>query len=300
MDEGQATKLLQSLLGKAGVRPGMVLHLTVDMSRVPLPDYPAALSREAIRVREQKWCAFLWQGIGKVLGSAGTLLVHTFTYAYAGGTPFVLEETPSESGPFTEFIRTRPEAIRSLHPIFSMAGIGPQAASILENTGRSAFGPTSPFGRLADQECYFLSLGTTVGASMTYLHHMEQQVGVNHRYNKAFNSAIQSHGKIFPGPWLANLRYLGVGVWPALPKGEEALRQAGVLLEVEVGGFQAQGVAYGDVNQVGYALLAQNPCAFAAQDFVVELDEAQVSEAPAIAERIRFCLLPADADKGEV
>ena len=121
----------------------------------------------------------------EILGPEGTLLVGTFTYTCSQSSfPFILEESPSEIGPFTDWLRQQPDAVRSLHPIFSLAGVGVHASEILSQTGGSAFGPYSPFGRLANYKARFVNLGIPFSQSLTYVHHLEQCYGCNHRYNK--------------------------------------------------------------------------------------------------------------------
>ena len=160
MTEVEASKTLKMLLDELGVASGETIYLAIDLGRVPLPSWPVALNRNAIREREDRWCAFLFEQILEALGPHGTLLVGTFSYSCGNPeNPFVVEETRSEIGPFTNWVRQQPQTIRSLHPIFSVAGIGPNAADILTNTGGAAFGPCSPFGRLAPHGARFVNLG---------------------------------------------------------------------------------------------------------------------------------------------
>lgn len=278
--EPEARAALDHLLTGLGVEPGRVVNLAIDMGRVPLPDWRVPLDSQAIAERGRRWCGFILEQVMDHLGPAGTLVVHTFSYSYARGIPFDRQATPSEVGPFTEYVRQQEGTRRSLHPMFSLSAMGALADELTRNVGKSAFGPTSSFAALVGHGARFVALGTTVGQSMTYLHHMEQQVGANHRYNKAFATPVMDDGRTVPGPWLANLRWRGLDCLPGLTHAEAGLRAGGVLTEIEWMGYPNQAVDIIDTDRVGYAMLAADPHAFAEYPVVVELDENAVAEAP--------------------
>jgi len=281
MTETEASQAIQSLLADLGVGRGETVYLGIDMARLPLPRWPAALNREAVRAREARWCAFVFDQIMEVLGSDGTLLVGTFTYSC--GHPdiaFVLEETPSEIGPFTDWLRQRPGAIRSLHPLFSLAGIGARAAAILSNTGAAAFGPCSPFGRLAAEGARFVNLGIPFRQSLTYVHHLEQCYGCNHRYHKVIPGAVFQNGQRVEREFLGYLRWRGVDSAVAVGPLEDALKQAGVLREVDRPGLFGQSALVADVDRIGYAMLTENAWAFSTRKVRVDLDDTAVAAVP--------------------
>ena len=79
MTEFEASQALKTLLEELGVVSGETIYMGLDMARLPLPHWPTALNRVAIRAREDRWCAFLFEQIMEVLGPSGTLLVGTFS-----------------------------------------------------------------------------------------------------------------------------------------------------------------------------------------------------------------------------
>ena len=106
--------------------------LAIDMGKIPLPAYSASLTHEGFRERERLWCQFVLDALLDVLTPSGTLLVPSFSYTCTQAkSEYISETTPSENGPFTNFVRVPPKAIRSLHPIFSLTGIGRDAVSLL-------------------------------------------------------------------------------------------------------------------------------------------------------------------------
>src|SRR3990172_8355162 len=58
----------------------------------------------------------------------GTLAVPAFNFSFARGEPYDPQRTPAEGmGAFSEYIRQRPEARRTSHPMQSLAVIGRHA-----------------------------------------------------------------------------------------------------------------------------------------------------------------------------
>ena len=274
LTEAEASQALKSLLSDLGVVRGETIYLGIDMARIPLPHWPVELNRAAIRAREDRWCAFIFEQIMDVLGPSGTMLVGTFSYSCSNpAVPFVLEETPSEIGPFTNWFRQQSQAIRSLHPIFSVAGIGPLASEILTNVGGAAFGPCSPFGRLSGSDVRFVSLGVPFHLSITYLHHLEQCYGCNHRYHKIFTTPVIKEGVIQKGPFLGYVRWRGLDAGSDFKLCETRMMAEGVLREVNWNDCVNQAVLARDVDRIGYAMLTENPCAFVSRDVQVDLNE---------------------------
>lgn len=281
MTEEEASAALSSLLNGLGIRAGDTIFLAIDMARLPLPRWPVALSRDAIRAREDRWCAFVFDHVMSVLGAEGTLLVGTFSYSCGNpAIPFNYETTPSEIGPFTDWVRRRPDAIRSLHPIFSVTAIGAKAEELVRVTGAAAFGPCSPFGRLATQKARFVNLGIPFSQSLTYIHHLEQCYGCNHRYHKVFSGHVFQNGKRIERNFLGYMRWRGVDAAVDVGPLENALKQAGVLIEVNQFSLFGQAASVADVDRIGYAMLTENPWAFSTRKVCIDLDDSAVAADP--------------------
>lgn len=273
MNEAEARRAFQSILDQLAIERGDTLYLGIDMARVPLPRYEAALDPAAIKEREERWCRFVLEELLARLGPEGTLLTPTFSYGYArDGRPYHHETSPSETGPFTEYVRTRPGAIRSLHPLNSISGVGRHAAAILENVGKAGYGAMSPFARLTGYRTKFLCLGSPVGLALTYAHHLEHMYGVNHMYHKAYTTPVYRKGEPVPGPWLCFVRYLGVGIEARIGRLEERLREQGLLKEARHAGHPMQCMAAADVDAVGYGMLREDSCAFLEQNIQVHVE----------------------------
>jgi aminoglycoside 3-N-acetyltransferase len=111
-------------------------------------------------------------------GRSGTVLVPTLSFrSYDPARPrFDAQATPSDTGRVTEVFRRRPEAVRSLHPVSSVAALGPAAGYLREAHLDTPCGASSPYARLAglDGACLFLGAGL---ASNSVFHVAEEAVG---------------------------------------------------------------------------------------------------------------------------
>lgn len=293
MTEGKASHSLKRMFEKLQVSRGQTIYLGLDMARLPLPTWPVPLNRDAIRAREARWCAFLFENLMDVLGPNGTLLVGTFSYSCSNPeVTFVLEETPSEIGPFTNWFRQHPQSIRSLHPIFSVAGVGRHAIDILKNTGGAAFGPCSPFGRLVTHNARFVNLGVPLKQTLTYVHHLEQCYGCCHRYHKVFHGSVMQNGKKVDQEFIGYMRWRGVDAGINLEPLEKALKGVDVLAEINEPGLYGQSVLAVDVDRIGYQLLSKDSLAFSAPKIRIDIDDSQVASKPSLSPIITFKLLP--------
>jgi aminoglycoside 3-N-acetyltransferase len=274
LTEIEARAALEGILDRLGVQAGDRIMLGIDMGRLPLPAYTAALSREAFRERERKWCQFVLDVLTGRLGASGTLLAPSFTYSCSKpGSIFVAASTPSENGPFTEFFRSQSQAVRSLHPIFSVSGIGRDAEAILHNVGRSAFGAMSPFSRFAGHGVRFLCLGVELRNCITYIHHLEQSYGCPHRYNKSFDIQVTADTEKTAGEWYAYVGYRGIDYASDIASLQHALKAKGSLVEAEWNGHPNHLAEIAAVDSVGYELLTKDCSAFVNRRLKLRFDD---------------------------
>ena len=95
----------------------------------------------------------------EVLGGEGTLMVPTFNYNLEQEI-FDPATVRSQTGLITETVRKRPEAIRSLHPNYSVAAIGKDAEALTRKHWEAeATGVGSPIDRIARAGGSILLLG---------------------------------------------------------------------------------------------------------------------------------------------
>jgi aminoglycoside 3-N-acetyltransferase len=122
-----------------------------------------------------------------VLGAAGTLLLPLFNFDFASGAPFDIRSTPSQMGALTEAARTRPEAVRTGHPIYSFAVLGNARERFRGLNNFSGYGPDSPFGILHKAKGKIAVLDLPDQNSMTFYHYVEESMSVDYRFHKQFS-----------------------------------------------------------------------------------------------------------------
>jgi aminoglycoside N3'-acetyltransferase len=132
------------------------------------------------------------EAILSVIGSAGTLVVPTFNFAFARGERYDPTSTPSAGmGAFSEYVRQHPQARRTPHPMQSVAVIGYYAEDLVRRDTLSAFDPGSAFERMLELDFKLLLLGADARA-ISMFHYCEQRASVPYRYWKEFSGEVRT------------------------------------------------------------------------------------------------------------
>jgi aminoglycoside 3-N-acetyltransferase len=222
---------LTNQLHAAGLQRGDIVHVQSDLRAIGPVDAPPR--REAI-------LEFYLRAFREVLGAEGTLTVLTASMACGRtGSPFLVEETPSEVGVFSEFVRQQPETVRSLHPILSVAGCGPRAAEICGGAHFEGVGWDSPWGRLHRAGAKTMTLGMGAnGGGTTYFHYLETSYGVPYKYVKVMPSPVMQNGREVPGPFTLSVRYHDFQIKNTPVRLKRQLLERGLATEVTIGNAQ--------------------------------------------------------------
>jgi aminoglycoside 3-N-acetyltransferase len=131
-----------------------------------------------------------------------TIVVATNTLALCNtDIPFDIENSKSEMGALTEYIRLQPGAVRSNHPFASYTAIGKDAGYICHDNSMHAYGPNSPKSRMLELGAQYLCLGVHPYDSTTAIHHAEFLSNVPYRYVKEFLHPILINGVIKKKPF---------------------------------------------------------------------------------------------------
>ncbi len=215
-------------LRRSGLERGDIVHVQSDLRIIGLVDSPA--TREGI-------LEFYLRAFQEVLGSEGTLSVLTATMVCGRtGQPFIREETPSEVGVFSEYIRKRPGAVRSLHPILSVAALGPRAGEICGGAHGEGVGYDSPWGRLHRAGAKMMTLGMGAdGGGTTYFHYIETAYGVPYKYVKVLPCGVIAAGREIAGTWTMSVRYHDFMVKNTPVRLKRRLLERGQATEVQTG-----------------------------------------------------------------
>lgn len=240
---------LQDALTAVGLRQGDLALLHSDASAVIKMSGDDDWSRplELLRV-----------AVAEVLGDQGTLIVPTFNWDFCKGRPYDAAKTPSQLGLFSNYIRTRPEAQRSLHAIFPFAGIGPLVPALFSGISKSSFGLESVFDRLRQKNAKLVFLNTSFFCC-TFVHHVEQVHGVSYRYQKYFTGTVTANGETYEDTFEFYVRdeKLTVNSYPT--RLGERMRREGLLQAASLGDGEILSTTCGDVFREAMTALDDDP-----------------------------------------
>ena len=202
---------------------------------------------------------FHYSAFCEVIGPEGTLSVLSSFEDYGRyGTPYILEDSPSLSGVFSEHVRTRPGSIRSMHPIMSVTSVGKNAFEISGGPHYEGLGYDSPWGKLLEMNAKLMVYGGRFRDGMTFFHFLENLYGVPYTYTKIYNIPVISHGIELTGPFTMAVRYLDFGIEnDAIPL-EEKLLSEGLGIESPVGRTTISLTDCNSVIKSGFEALREN------------------------------------------
>lgn len=194
-----------------------------------------------------------------VVGDKGTIVVPSFTFAFARGERFDPASSAGESmGVFADHVRELPFARRSPHPLQSVAAIGPFADDICSRDTAGAFDPGSPFDRMLELDFKLLLLGASVD-NVSMIHYSEQHVGVPYRFWKDFAGEVKT-----PSGWQPRSYRLYARDQERKPEFdlsviEAHLRSAGVWRETPVGSGRVALTGLRAFHESASEILRQDP-----------------------------------------
>lgn len=190
---------LLSAYAALGVAPGRLIYVGADLAKLLRYREPG---------RENLLSAHL-RAFRELLGPTGTLFVPTASLNLCN-TDIVFDLDATESndmGVFAEYVRRQPDAIRSFHPFWSVAGIGPAAGDILNDFRRHAYGWGSVFQRFIEHDVLGVNIGKSPHYSISAVHHVETAVGVPYRYTKEFIHPVLRQGRVEREPFYLSVLY---------------------------------------------------------------------------------------------
>lgn len=215
-------------LRACGIGAGDIVHVQSDLFTLgPVDCEP----------NRERMLEFYLNGFLELLGPEGTLTTCTSFEDYGRhGTPFVREQSPSRLGAFSEYIRTRPGAVRSMHPIVSIAALGKRAEEICAGSHYDGFGYASPWGRLHRANAWIMTLGLDAnGGGTTFFHYIEKLYGVPYQYTKLFSYPVISDGHEVPGPFTMSVRYLDFGIVNTPVRVKNRMVELGEASDIKIG-----------------------------------------------------------------
>jgi len=151
-------------------------------------------------------CEAFFEAIQKRLGPGGTIVVPVFTNCFADGEPFDPAGTISTCGAFSEWVRQRDDASRSVDPFYSVSSVGPLRDQIIKGISNNSFDENSIFSRFHELNGSILNLNFDAGS--TFIHYVERQLKIPYRFDKRFTGTIIDDGVATEHDWTIWVRYL--------------------------------------------------------------------------------------------
>jgi aminopeptidase-like protein/aminoglycoside N3'-acetyltransferase len=217
------------------------------------------------------------------VGPTGTILVPTYTFSFWQGEEFDAQNTPTKGGEwspsrdFLEYFRCLPGVVRSVDPIYSVAGLGPKANPMLLGLPPTCFGEDSVFDRLKKVGGKICAIGLGLRQA-TFLHYVEESVGVPFRFKKLFTGYSVNDGRKEKKGWLCSVRILAPNGESDGSLLESGALNAGICKSVQVGRGEVQEIDSRTYFEYAIPALTKAPWTTAkgpAGD-PVELEEARV------------------------
>ena len=207
--------LIEESLIKVGVEQGDIVLVHSDSTVV----------REITGLKWAEALNLLKDCFLNVLGESGTLIVPTFNWDFCNGKPYVHEKTRSQVGMFTNNVLFDDRSLRSFHPIYSFAAIGPQKEEIFSNISKSSFGKNSVFHKLHKLNAKIILFNFDLGT--TFVHYVEQKLKVEYRYIKYFTGKVIKDSNEYEDTFDFFVRYLDRDVAVNLSKLHDYLHSTG-------------------------------------------------------------------------
>jgi len=222
INDNKIKNLVQEALQTIGLKEGDIVLLHSD----------ATVVRELTGLKWADSMNLLKDCFFNVLGDCGTLIVPTFNWDFCKGKTYVHQKTRSQTGMFSNYILSDEFSIRSFHPIYSFAGIGPASNNIFQSISNSSFGENSVFHRLHKLNAKIVMFNFDMGT--TFVHYVEQKIGVDYRYLKNFKGRVINGNHDYIDEFDMNVRYLDKGIKVSLKKLHKDLQKIGKMISANI------------------------------------------------------------------
>ena len=203
--------------------------------------------------------------IREVIGAEGTLVVTSYTQQVARfGLPYHHETTVTPTGVFNEFLRTYPGAVRSFHPVFSLAAVGARAQELLGHVSPNAFAADSAYDFLFRSGAIGLNIGFEINEAhlTTGMHYLECMYALPYYYNKVLRADVFRGGVKSNQVFTLNVRYRDFGIRYDCHRYHGELVRQGAIRQATLGDAPVIACSLEAQRRIGYELLAQDPYAF--------------------------------------
>ena len=243
-------KDIVDVLKKAGIKSGDVLMINADLGR---------FGKLGEIINREEFASIFIEAFRQTVGEEGTLIVPTFTYSFCNNEIYDPDNTPSKVGLFTEQLRKRKGAFRSIHPMFSVAAVGKRAEELTKSIGKNSFGKGSIYDKLQKiKNSKYVIFGVDYFAC-TQIHYIEEILKAPYRYVKKFKGKIRKGNKVYNDEYEFYVRRLDRKAIPDFSKIEKHLLDAGFLKKVLFGYDYISVAKISDIYREGIKMFKKDP-----------------------------------------
>lgn len=252
-----------NVLKKSGIRNGDTLMVHADLGR---------FGKLGEIIDKKEFTNVFIDAFLKVIGKEGTLIVPTFTYSFCKNEIYDPDNTASTVGLFTEELRKREGAFRSIHPIFSVAGIGKRAEELTSNLSKNSFGKGSIYDKLQKiKNSKYVIFGVDY-FSCTQIHYIEEMLKIPYRYVKKFKGRIRNKNKMYDDQYEYYVRDLDKETNPDFDKIEKHLLDKGFLKKIPFGSAFVSAVKINDICREAKKMFKKYPTFFLKEKNALEFE----------------------------
>ncbi len=190
------------------------------------------------------------------VGEGGTVAMSTLT---GWSEPFDADRTPSAVGKISETFRQRENALRSLHPVHSVAAIGKDAGYITagHDKGETGCGPGSPYHKLKDLGGKVMLLGVDMDRN-TIMHALEEEI--NAAYLRTLDIPAPTYFEEYENRTFTLKKFPPghrdfIGITPVL-------RSRDAIVEGRIGDAAVKVMEIGKLFAIGMEILSKDPMLF--------------------------------------
>ena len=226
MDKEQYISNLTEEFRRLGVSRGDILYVSSDVTVLTLD----ACRQCALKSKKDidGFYDLLIDAMKELVGDEGTLLFPVFTWSFCRNIPYDAKKTQGEVGALGNWVlNNRDDFLRTIHPLYSFMVSGKDAQYLHGMTNRTAWGKDSPFAYLHEKHAKNLIINVSLSGCFTFLHYVEESIGVPHRYFQDFHGQyVDENGSVEDRTYTMFVRDLDIESKQVTP--DECLVDAGV------------------------------------------------------------------------
>ncbi len=204
-------KFLYSNFKKLGIKRSDTIYLGLDLKNFYIP-FLQLLNKDLNFFDKNLLNKIFYNNLKEYFLPNGTVIFQAFTWSFIKKKKFNQHLTPPDIGAIEKYIFNKPGVVRSSHPTNSVIAFGKHKNFISKSHGLHSFGANSPFEKFKGINVKFVNIGIPFEDSCTYVHHLEQVNGSNHRFNKLINGKVFINKKYLKRSFYILVKYKNIDI----------------------------------------------------------------------------------------